>query len=99
MMHDGQSNTHANPYVRDLQGAVTVLERKLAEAEAEVKRLAGELFDLSGRLRDEAGKAEYAAREATEPSCHHPYWKQLPGGKEVCQRCGADVSHMDGMGG
>lgn len=21
--------------------------------------------------------------------CHHPYWKQLPGGKEVCQRCGA----------
>lgn len=31
--------------------------------------------------------------------CHHPYWKQLPGGQEVCQRCGADVSHMDGMGG
>ena len=34
-----------------------------------------------------------------EEPCHHPYWKQLKDGSEVCQRCGADVSHMDGMGG
>jgi hypothetical protein len=54
-------------------------------------------YDSAQELCEELGKL--LDQEKPRENCHHPYWKQLPGGKEVCQRCGADVSHMDGMGG
>lgn len=43
---------------------------------------------------------EDLARASYQPEfCEHPFWQSVAGGGEKCRTCGADVSHLDPMGG